>query len=147
MVEEADFAAALGRIERVILDACTEEGEWPAQITAGVCAGVDFVVANPSVARALAIDPASNHGFRKRYDRVVDRLSGFIREAAPGGTQLSSETSKALMGGMVGLIGDHVRVGRLDRLAHLRPELVLLALLPYLSFTEAQQWANRAAGF
>jgi hypothetical protein len=146
MVEEADFATALGRIENVILDACSGEKEWPAQITAGVCAGVDFVVANPSVARSLAIDPAANRGFRKRYNRVVERLSGFIREAAPAGPELSAETSRALVGGIVGLIGDHLRVGRMDRLAQLRPELVLLALLPYLSFGEAQRWANRAAG-
>jgi hypothetical protein len=46
---------------------------------------------------------------------------------------------------MVGLVGDHVRIGRLDRLAELRPELVLLTLLPYLGFEEAQSWANRTA--
>jgi hypothetical protein len=142
---EQDFARALDRLERVVLDACKSRREWPAQITAGVCAGVDFIVANPGVARELAIDPATNIGFRKRYDRVVGRLAGFIRKEAPVAAQLSPQTSEALVGGMIGLVGDHLRVGRMHRLTDLRPELVLLALLPYLSFEEAQHWANKAA--
>ncbi len=145
--EEEDFAKALGRIETVVVDACAEESHWPAQITAGVCAGVDFVVANPGVVKSLAIDPAANRGFRGRYERVVKRLTGLIHDQAPEGTRPSAVTSEALVGGMIGLIGDHLRVGRADRLADLRPDLVLLALLPYLDFGEAQFWANRAAEF
>jgi len=38
-----------------------------------------------------------------------------------------------------------VRIGRLDRLEELRPELVLLTLLPCLGFSEAQKWANQVA--
>ena len=49
------------------------------------------------------------------------------------------------MAGIVGLVGDHVRVGRLEALEALRPDLVLLALLPYLGFAEAREWANRFA--
>ena len=50
------------------------------------------------------------------------------------------------MAGIVGLVGgDHIRIGRVDRLAELRPELVLLTLLPYLGFSEAQRWANQMA--
>ena len=40
---------------------------------------------------------------------------------------------------MVGLVGDHLRIRRLDRLEELRPELVLLTLLPYLGF-----WRRRS---
>jgi hypothetical protein len=46
---------------------------------------------------------------------------------------------------VVGLVGDHLRIGRVDRLLELRPDLVLLALLPYLGFSEAQRWANDLA--
>jgi len=46
---------------------------------------------------------------------------------------------------MVGLVGDHLRIGRTDRLQELRPEIILLTLLPYLGFSEAQGWANRVA--
>jgi hypothetical protein len=142
---EEDFAKALDRLEKVILDACASQDRWPAKITAGVCAGVDFIAANPRIARELEIDPATNVGFRKRFDRIVSRLAGFIRETAPTVTPLSPRTCEALIGGMIGLVSDHLRVGRMQRLADLRPELVLLALLPYVGFEEARSWANKAA--
>lgn len=47
-----------------------------------------------------------------------------------------------LVAGLVGLVGDHLRIGRPERLRELRPELVLLTLLPYLGFIEAQRWAG-----
>ena len=53
-------------------------------------------------------------------------------------------SDEALVAGIVGLVGDHVRIGRLDRLAELKPELVQLTLLPYLGFAESQRWASQS---
>jgi hypothetical protein len=128
-----------------VLDACAAEGEWPAQIAAGIYAGVDFAIENPAVARALTIDAATEAESRSRYEYVIGRLAGFIQIKAPVGKRLPGSTDEALVAGVVGLVGDHIRIGRLDRLAELRPELVLLTLLPYLGFAEAQRWANRVA--
>jgi hypothetical protein len=58
---------------------------------------------------------------------------------------LPGSTDEALVAGVVGLVGDHLRIGRVDRLLELRPDLVLLTLLPYLGFSEAQRWANNVA--
>jgi hypothetical protein len=129
-----------------VLDACAAEAEWPAQIAAGVYAGVDFAIANPAVARALTIDAAAEADCMRLYERVIGRLTGFIQIKAPLGTRLPASTDEALVAGIVGLVGDHIRIGRVDRLAELRPELVLLTLLPYLGFSEAKMWANRVAG-
>jgi len=128
-----------------VLDACATEDEWPAQIAAGVYAGVNFVIANPSVARALTLDAAAEADCVWRYERVIGRLAGFIQIKAPTGTRLPTSTDEALVAGIVGLVGDHIRIGRVERLAELRPELVLLTLLPYLGFSEAQRWSNRVA--
>ena len=76
---------------------------------------------------------------------MIGRLAGFIQICAPHGERLPPTTDQALMAGMVGLVGDHIRIGRFDRLEELRPELVLLALLPYLGFAEAKRWANQTA--
>jgi len=140
-----DFPVALAGLETAVLDACSTEQEWPAQIAAGVYAGVDFAIANPSIARILTLDAAAEAQCMRRYERVIGRLAGFIQVGAPFGSRLPASTDEALVAGMVGLVGDHIRIGRLDRLAELRPELVLLALLPYLGFTEAREWANRIA--
>jgi hypothetical protein len=121
------------------------EGEWPAQVAAAIYAGVDFAIANPTVARALTLDAAAEADCLRRYERVIGRLAGFIQIKAPRDSRLPGSTDEALVAGIVGLVGDHIRIGRLDRLAELRPELVLLTLLPYLGFTEAQRWANQVA--
>lgn len=141
-----EFPIAMAGLETAVLDACAGASEWPAQIAAGIYAGVDFAIANPTVARALTIDAAVEADCMRRYERVIGRLAGFIRIKAPLAARLPGSTDEALVAGIVGLVGDHIRVGRLDRLAELRPELVLLTLLPYLGFSEAQRWSNQVAG-
>jgi hypothetical protein len=65
--------------------------------------------------------------------------------ASPGRLAVAGIGGRGAGGRFVGLVGDHIRIGRLDRLAELRPELVLLTLLPYLGFSEARRWANEMA--
>jgi hypothetical protein len=130
-------------LEEAVLGACRAETEWPARIAAGVYAGVDFVILKPAVLDAIASDLESEAERAERYEALIGRLTGFLQAEAPIGGRLPGSTDAALIGGVVGLVGDHLRLGRPDRLAKLRPDLVLLVLLPYLGFAEAQSWANR----
>ncbi len=139
------FPLALANLETAVLDACAAEAEWPAQIAAGICAGVDYAIANPEVAETLASDAAPGVDTLRRYESLIGRLAGFLRVKTPLSPRLPGATDETLVAGMVGLVGDHLRIGRLDRLEELRPELVLLTLLPYLGFAEAQKWANEVA--
>jgi hypothetical protein len=140
------FPLALANLETAVLRACAHEDEWPAQVAAGICAGVDYAIAHPEVAEALAFDAAAGTDRLSHYESVVGRLAGFLRVKAPIDDRLPGATDETLVAGIVGLVGDHLRLGRLDRLEDLRPELVLLTLLPYLGFSEAKRWADEAAG-
>jgi hypothetical protein len=139
------FPLALANLEAAVLDACGAEEEWPAQIAAGIYAGVDYAIAHPEVVEILAYDAPAGADALRRYESVIGRLAGFLRVKAPKPNRLPGSTDEALVAGMVGLVGDHLRIGRTDRLEELRPELVLLTLLPYLGFREAQGWANQVA--
>ena len=97
------------------------------------------------MAGELALDASVGGGGARHYERAVSRFARFLQLRAPAGTRLPGSTDEALVAGIVGLVGDHIRLDRLDRLADLRPELVLLTLLPYLGFAEAQRWANEMA--
>jgi hypothetical protein len=141
-----ELPGALARLDTAILKACTAEAEWPARVAAAIYAGVDFAIANPAIARSISVYHGSQGDQLSPYARMVERLTGFLRASAPTQTRLPTSTDEALVAGIVGLIGDHIRIGRADRLAELRPELVLLTLLPYLGFAEAQRWANQVAG-
>jgi len=136
------YPIALANLETAVLEACAREEEWPGRVAAGVYAGVDYAIAHPEVAETLAFDAAPGIDSLRRYEIVIGRLAGFLRVRAPISQRLPGSTDEALVAGMVGLVGDHLRLGRLDRLAELRPDLVLLTLLPYLGFAEAQRWAN-----
>ena len=139
------FPLALANLEAAVLDACAGEEQWPARVAAGIYAGIDFAIAHPEVVDALGMDAAQGSDTLRRYESVVGRLAGFLRVRAPVETRLPGATDEALVAGMIGLVGDHLRLGRTDRLEELRPELVLLTLLPYLGFDEAKKWANQIA--
>ncbi len=125
--------------------ACERRGQWPEQVAAGIYAGVDFAIANPGLIEALAVSESDKSSSESRYEGIVHRLAKLISRDAPAGSRLPGSTDEALVAGIVGLVGDHIRIGHLEALERLRPDLVLLALLPYLGFEEAQRWANRAA--
>ncbi len=144
MFQFVAYPLALANLEAAMLDACAAEEEWPAQITAGINAGIDYAIAHPDVVETLAADAPAGADILSRYETVVGRLAGFLRVKAPADRRLPGSTDEALVAGVVGLVGDHLRIGRLDRLQELRPELVLLTLLPYLGFAEAREWANKS---
>jgi hypothetical protein len=136
------FPLALANLEEAVLSACAREDQWPASIAAGIYAGVDYAIAHPEIVDMLAVDAPRGSDSLRRYETLIARLAGFLRVKAPTDGRLPGATDEALVAGMVGLVGDHLRIGRQDRLEELRPELVLLTLLPYLGFAEAQKWAN-----
>jgi hypothetical protein len=143
---EGRLPGALGSLESTVLDACAAQDVWPAQIAAGVNAGVDFVIAHPELAHAWVLETSSDTDYGSRYETVIGRWADFIRMRAPVGGRLPASSDEALVAGIVGLVGDHVRIGRLDRLAELKPELVQLTLLPYLGFAESKRWASESIG-
>jgi hypothetical protein len=133
---------ALAGLEAALLDACRGQETWPAQVAAAIYAGVDYAILHPEVLEALAAEAPLGAEPARPYETAIGRLTGFLRAKAPAHRRLQGSTDEALIAGIVGLVGDHLRIGRLDRLQELRPELVLLTLLPYLGFAEAQRWAN-----
>jgi hypothetical protein len=130
---------AVAELETAILDACAAEVEWPARIAAGIYAGIDFAIARPKVVEALSSGLNPVH----EYEGMIGRFTGFVQARAPIDKRLPGTPDEALVAGIVGMVGDHIRLGRVDRLTELRADLVLLTLLPYLGFSQAQSWANR----
>jgi hypothetical protein len=139
------FGRLLADLEATVAAACATREEWPAQVAAGIYAGVRFAIDNPGVVDAVLVMEATGASSESGYTGAIVRLARLISRDAPQGSRLPGSTDEALVAGIVGLVGDHVRVERFDALEGLRPDLVLLALLPYLGFAEAQEWANRFA--
>jgi hypothetical protein len=139
------FGRLLNDLEASVATACQPREEWPAQVGAGIYAGVEFAIGHPAVVDALLVLETEGKASSSGYTDTIERLARLISRDAPEGSRLPGTTDEVLVAGIVGLVGDHVRVGRLEALEALRPDLVLIALLPYLGFAEAREWANRFA--
>jgi hypothetical protein len=139
------FGRLLADLEAAVAAACESEREWPAQVAAGIYAGVEFAIGHPAVVDALLVLERAETSPKTGYTATIESLARLISRDAPSGSRLPGTTDEALVAGIVGLVGDPVRVARFEALEALRPDLVLLALLPYLGFAEAQEWANRIA--
>jgi hypothetical protein len=137
------FGQLLSELEARVAAACEGRDEWPAKVGAGIYAGVEFAISHPTVADALLVLERTDESSTGGYTGTLKRLAALISRDAPEGSRLPGSTDEALMAGIVGLVGDHVRLGRFEALEALRPDLVLLALLPYLGFADAQRWANQ----
>ena len=81
------FGSAIARMERAVVESCDEQAEWPARIAAGINSAIDFMVANPAAARALAVQSRSGEeegdaGYVEMIDRFAERsLVGILTAA------------------------------------------------------------------
>ena len=123
--------------------ACAGQKEWPAKVAAGIRGAVDFCVANPDTAQILVIETrtATRH---PDYLEMVGGFARFIDVEVPAKLSVGP-TDEALVGAIAAIVAYHLRSERLDRLEDAVPELVCLALLPYLGFDGAKGWADTAA--
>jgi hypothetical protein len=124
-----DFSTSLEQLKDRVREACAGEDYRPAKIAAGIRGAVDFCVSNPGAAEILVIDTrtANSEG---DYLEMVQGFDG---------------ANEALVGAIAAVVAYHLRFERLDRLEEAVPELVCLALLPYLGFDGAKDWAEMVA--
>lgn len=138
-----DFSSSFEQLKGRVREACAGQDEWPAKVAAGIRGAVDFCVSNPDAAQILVIETrtASGHG---DYLQMVDGFSRFIDDEIPSRPRSAGPTDEALVGAIAAIVAYHLRSERLDLLEDAVPELVCLALLPYLGFDGAKGWAATA---
>jgi hypothetical protein len=140
VVDDA-FAAALGRLVERMVASCTATQAWPSMVGAGLYAAVDFLIEEPEAARTLLTFSGSSH-FGEPFRSLIHRMSQLLEDTVPVPARFRPDAPAAMMAGIGLLVGEHVRIGHVDRLAALRPDLHLLILLPFLDFQEAKAWAD-----
>jgi 4-aminobutyrate aminotransferase-like enzyme len=139
-----DFSTSFEQLKGRVREACSEQEEWPARIAAGIREAVDFCVSNPAAAQALVIDTRTAAG-EGDYLEMVDGFAEFIDAEAGSGRRSTGPADEALVAAIAAIVAHHIRTERLDHLEEAVPELVCLALLPYLGFEQAKGWADISA--
>jgi AcrR family transcriptional regulator len=138
---DAIFARLLAEIEA----ACATGPDWPGKVKAAIAAAVGFATAEPESSRFLCVET-----FGIGSDRVLasrERLAALLapgREHCPGAVGLPALTERALVAAIWTTIGVQLMGASSESLAELEPQLVALALTPYLGCEGAARAAARS---
>jgi AcrR family transcriptional regulator len=148
--KEDCFLAAYAMIEAHVLDSMLAAPgavePWPDRERARLAALLDVLARDAAVARCFLIEPLAAGGeIAARYREAMQLLAATLRPEPPP-TELDMEIrDQALIGGIATLIVRRLNADGARRLTELLPDLVELALAPYLGRDEAKRQAAAAA--
>jgi AcrR family transcriptional regulator len=147
--EECFFAAYDTIVKHVRIAAnaaAAEQAEWPRRVGAKLAATLEFLAANPDLARFCLVAPQrAGEEVAARYRTAMSEAVEELCEGMPPppATKAPSEAvAISLIGGMVALIVRKVNAGEGDSLPDLLPDLLELFLTPFLGRAEAVQVAH-----
>ncbi len=147
--KEDCFAAAYEMIEAHVLDSMLAapgaEEEWPDRVRARLAALLDVLSRDAAVARCFLIEPLAAGGeVAVRYREAMQLLAATLRPEPPPSELDMEVRDQALVGGIATLIVRRLNSGGAPRLNDLLPDLVELALAPYIGRQEAKRLAAAA---
>jgi AcrR family transcriptional regulator len=137
----AAYDHALDEASRRVGEACAAAGaSFPARVSAGIAALLDYVDADPKLARACFVEaPSLGAAMRGRRQQALERFSPLLRGARQevGEAELPESVEESVFDGLYWLIYDAILSDRPERVEELRPQLVEFALLPFLGAAAA----------
>jgi AcrR family transcriptional regulator len=126
-------------------------GDWPHAVKAGIGAMLEFLAAEPSLARLCMVEAlVAGPVVVERYDAAIQSFVPYFQSGREGRppevlARLSPTTEEALVGGMVSLISRRIIAGKAEELEELLPDLVEFTLTPYVGSAEAAKLAQEPA--
>jgi AcrR family transcriptional regulator len=135
------LADLLGSVERIELT-------WIQGVRAGVDAIVRFLAAEPAFARMCMVDMlVAGPAAIERYDSAIRVIATYVergRDRADAEPGIPGRVASAIVAGGAAVIRDEILAGRPERIPELAPDLVYLALVPYVGRGEAMRQARAA---
>jgi AcrR family transcriptional regulator len=144
----AAYDTVMAQLRDRVAEAFDREEDWPRAVRAGVAAMLDFLGAEPNLARLSMVEAlVAGPVVVERYDAAIQSLVPYFQAGREGRSsdvleRLSPITEEALVGGMVSLISRRIFAGRTEELESLLPDLVEFTLTPYLGSAEAAKVAR-----
>jgi AcrR family transcriptional regulator len=144
----AAYDTVMKELRERVSAAFEETEEWPRAIRAGIEAMLQFLAAEPNLARLCMVEAlVAGPAVVERYDAAIQSFVPYFQEGREGRPKevldrLSATTEEALVGGMVSLISRRIIAGKTEELEDLLPDLVEFTLTPYLGSAEAAEIAK-----
>jgi AcrR family transcriptional regulator len=139
----AAYDTVMAELRERVDQAFNQEKDWPQAVRAGIAAMLEFLTAEPHLARLSMVEAlVAGPVVIERYDAAIQGLVPYFEAGRKGRSAevlagLSPSTEEALVGGMVSLISRRIFAERTEELEALLPDLVEFALTPYLGSAEA----------
>jgi AcrR family transcriptional regulator len=144
----AAYDTVMKELRERVSAAFEETEDWPHAIKAGIEAMLQFLAAEPNLARLCMVEAlVAGPAVVERYDAAIQSFVPYFQEGREGRPKevldrLSATTEEALVGGMVSLISRRIIAGKTEELEDLLPDLVEFTLTPYLGSAEAAEIAK-----
>jgi AcrR family transcriptional regulator len=144
----AAYDTVMAELRQRVDQAFNDEDDWPQAVRAGIAAMLEFLTAEPHLARLSMVEAlVAGPVVVERYDAAIQGLVPYFEAGRKGRSAkvlagLSPSTEEALVGGMVSLISRRIFADRTEELESLLPDLVEFALTPYLGSAEAAKVAR-----
>jgi AcrR family transcriptional regulator len=142
----AAFDAVRDHLEELILAAVADQPDWPHQVIAALRAALEFLAAEPQLARLCLVEPVSATPtiairFREAVLACVPALERG-RDETGDGSSLPPSTEDSLLGGIISLATRSILAGDTEKLPALLPDLVEFTLCPYVGAERAAELAH-----
>ena len=147
----AAYDTVMAELRQRVSAAFEGAGDWPHAVKAGIGAMLEFLAAEPSLARLCMVEAlVAGPVVVERYDAAIQSFVPYFQSGREGRppevlARLSPTTEEALVGGMVSLISRRIIAGKAEELEELLPDLVEFTLTPYVGSAEAAKLAQEPA--
>ncbi|HMJ71946.1 MAG TPA: TetR/AcrR family transcriptional regulator [Solirubrobacterales bacterium] len=119
-----------------------DELSWPEQVATGLRATTRLIVEAPERARLCLVEAQTGGPeLESRFETALDRLAAKLREgrALPtASVDLPASHEEATAAGLAWLLRERLEMGVAAKLGELYPELIDIALAPYLGAGESR---------
>jgi AcrR family transcriptional regulator len=143
-LEACDFAVseALARV----VDAGGKFDTWPAMVRAGLAAFLEYVAAEPALARTCIVEALSaGPAAVERYERSIQAFVPFFRrgrKVSDNGAELPETLEETIVGGIFWILYQRIIMGQVEQIGDLLGQLVEFSLTPYLGAEAAKRVAG-----
>jgi AcrR family transcriptional regulator len=146
----AAYDTVMAELRQRVSAAFEGADDWPHAVKAGIGAMLEFLAAEPSLARLCMVEAlVAGPVVVERYDAAIQSFVPYFQSGREGRppevlARLSPTTEEALVGGMVSLISRRIIAGKAEELEELLPDLVEFTLTPYVGSAEASKLAQES---
>jgi AcrR family transcriptional regulator len=145
--KEACFLAAqdyaVEEALRRVVEATSEVDGWQARVGAGLAAFLEYVAAEPALARACIVEaPAAGPAALARYEQSTQAFVPLFRigrKVSPHAEELPDTLEETIVGGIFWIIYQRIVLGEAEQIEQLLPELLEFALTPYVGADAAKR--------